>query len=100
MAVTEAVALVVCVIIGIALMVSDRRGAVENTAQQATQTAVDNVVAPVGDVVAQPGRWLSGGFAWLGSYIDAAGENRRLKKMYAEERLKAEIIQEAMAKKW
>ncbi|KAF1003761.1 MAG: hypothetical protein GAK45_00518 [Pseudomonas citronellolis] len=28
------------------------------------------------------------------------GENRRLKKMYADERLKAEIIQEAMAKKW
>jgi len=27
-------------------------------------------------------------------------ENRRLKKMYAEERLKPEIIQEAMAKKW
>ena len=27
-------------------------------------------------------------------------ENRRLKKMYAEECLKAEIIQEAMAKKW
>ena len=27
-------------------------------------------------------------------------ENRRLKKMYAEEHLKAEIIQEAMAKKW
>ncbi|CDH20168.1 Low calcium response locus protein S (fragment) [Xenorhabdus bovienii str. kraussei Quebec] len=27
-------------------------------------------------------------------------ENRRLKKMYTEERLKAEIIQEAMIKKW
>jgi putative transposase len=27
-------------------------------------------------------------------------ENRRLKEMYAEERLKSEIIQEAMAKKW
>jgi len=27
-------------------------------------------------------------------------ENRRLKKMYAEGRLKSEIIQEAMAKKW
>ncbi len=27
-------------------------------------------------------------------------ENRRLKKMYAEEKLKAEIIQEAMQKKW
>jgi len=27
-------------------------------------------------------------------------ENRRLKKMYAEERLKAEILKEAMEKKW
>ncbi len=27
-------------------------------------------------------------------------ENRRLKKMYAEEKLKAEIIQEAIEKKW
>ena len=27
-------------------------------------------------------------------------ENKRLKKMYAEERLKAEIVAEALAKKW
>ena len=27
-------------------------------------------------------------------------ENRRLKKMYAEERLKAEVLNEAMTKKW
>ena len=27
-------------------------------------------------------------------------ENRQLKKMYAEERLKAAVIQEAMLKKW
>lgn len=27
-------------------------------------------------------------------------ENRRLKKMYAEERLKYEIVQEALQKKW
>ncbi len=27
-------------------------------------------------------------------------ENRRLKKMYAEERLKAENVQEALQKKW
>ena len=31
---------------------------------------------------------------------DLEEENRRLKKMYAEERLKAEVIQEAMAKKF
>ena len=29
---------------------------------------------------------------------DLESENRRLKKMYAEERLKAEIVQEALAK--
>lgn len=27
-------------------------------------------------------------------------ENRRLKKMYAEERLKAEMVKEALEKKW
>jgi len=27
-------------------------------------------------------------------------ENRRLKKMYAEEKLKAEIVREALEKKW
>lgn len=27
-------------------------------------------------------------------------ENRRLKKMYAEERLKAELVKEALTKKW
>jgi len=27
-------------------------------------------------------------------------ENRRLKRMYAEERTKAEIVTEALAKKW
>ena len=27
-------------------------------------------------------------------------QNRRLKKMYAEDRLKTKVIQEAMAKKW
>lgn len=27
-------------------------------------------------------------------------ENRRLKKMYADERLKSEMVQEALAKKW
>jgi putative transposase len=36
----------------------------------------------------------------MGRLKELEDENRRLKKMYAEERLKAEIIQEAMAKKW
>ena len=36
----------------------------------------------------------------MASMRELEAENARLKKMYAEERLKAEIIQEAMAKKW
>ncbi len=36
----------------------------------------------------------------MGRLKELEDENRRLKKMYAEERLKAEIIQEAMTKKW
>jgi len=31
---------------------------------------------------------------------DLEEENRRLKKMYVEERLKAEIVAEALTKKW
>ena len=31
---------------------------------------------------------------------DLEAENRRLKKMYAEERLKADILQETLSKKW
>jgi len=31
---------------------------------------------------------------------DLEEENRRLKRMYAEERMKAEIVTEALAKKW
>lgn len=36
----------------------------------------------------------------MGRLKELEDENRRLKKMYAEERLKAELIQEAMEKKW
>ena len=36
----------------------------------------------------------------MGRLKELEDENRRLKKMYAEERLKAEIVQEALQKKW
>ena len=35
----------------------------------------------------------------MGRMKELEAENRRLKKMYAEERLKAEIAKEALAKK-
>ncbi|HYE44154.1 MAG TPA: rod shape-determining protein MreC [Caulobacter sp.] len=83
---TAGVALLVCMVIAIGLVLSDRRGTVESGAHQATQQAVDTVVAPVGDVISTPGRWLSGMFDWIGSYWDAAGENRRLKVQLQEAR--------------
>ena len=36
----------------------------------------------------------------IARHKELEAENKRLKKMYAEERLKAEIIKEAMEKKW
>ena len=68
-------------------------------------------VSPVPELCREHGMSSATFYKWRSKYggMDASmmsrikeleDENRRLKKMYAEERLKAEIIQEAMAKKW
>ncbi len=38
--------------------------------------------------------------AMISRMKELEAENARLKKMYAEERLKAEVLKEAMVKKW
>ena len=66
---------------------------------------------PIPEVCREHGISSATFYKWCSKYacMDASlmarmreleAENARLKKMYAEERLKAEIIQEAMAKKW
>ncbi len=66
---------------------------------------------PVTDLCREHGMSSATFYKWRAKYggMDASlmtrmkeleEENRRLKKMYAEERLKAEIVQEAMQKKW
>jgi putative transposase len=66
---------------------------------------------PVPDLCREHGMSSASFYKWRVKYggMDASlmtrmkeleDENRRLKKMYAEERLKAEVIQEAMLKKW
>lgn len=60
-----------------------------------------------------PGRFISSAtfYKWRAKYggMDASlmarmkeleEENRRLRKMYVEEKLKAEVVAEALAKKW
>ena len=66
---------------------------------------------PVPELCRQHGMSSASFYKWRAKYggMDASmisrlkeleEENRRLKKMYAEERLKAEIAQEALQKKW
>ena len=66
---------------------------------------------PVPELCREHGMSSASFYKWRSRYggMDASmmarlkeleSENARLKKMYAEERLKSEIIQEAMAKKW
>ena len=59
---------------------------------------------PVPEVCREHGISSATFYKWRSNLMarmrELEAENARLKKMYAEERLKAEIIQEAMAKKW
>jgi len=66
---------------------------------------------PVPELCREHGMSTASFYKWRAKYggMDASlmarlkeleDENRRLKKMYAEERLKAEVVTEAMAKKW
>lgn len=66
---------------------------------------------PVPELCREHGMSSASFYKWRAKYggMDASlmarlkeleDENRRLKKMYAVERLKAEIVQEALQKKW
>ena len=69
------------------------------------------VGTPVPELCREHGMSAATFYKWRAKYggMDASlmarlkeleSENRRLKKMYAEERIKAEIVQEALQKKW
>jgi putative transposase len=66
---------------------------------------------PVPELCREHGMSSASFYKWRSKYggMDAAlmsrmkeleAENARLKKMYAEERLKAEVVREALEKKW
>ena len=66
---------------------------------------------PIPELCREHGMSTASFYKWRAKYggMDASmmtrlkeleAENSRLKKMYAEEKLKAEIIKEAMEKKW
>jgi putative transposase len=66
---------------------------------------------PVGDLCREHGLSSASFYKWRAKFggmdlpmmtrlKELEAENTRLKKMYAEERLKAEILKEAIEKKW
>ena len=77
------VALIVCGVVGVSILLSDRRETFQTEAYGAARQAVDTVSAPVGGAVAAPGRWTGDLMGWLRSYVAVAHENRRLHKVMA-----------------
>lgn len=75
------VALVVCGVVGVSILLSDRRETFQTEAYGAARQAVDTVSTPVGGAVAAPGRWTGDLLGWLRGYIAVAHENRRLHKV-------------------
>jgi rod shape-determining protein MreC len=81
-----AIALVVAVVAATAILLSDRRETFKAEAYGATRRASDTYLAPVGDVLAAPGRWTGAGVDTVRDYFGAASENRDLKAQLKEMR--------------
>ena len=77
------VALIVVVVIGVAMLLSDRRETFQSEAYGVARQAVDTVAEPVGGVVAKPGEWTGDIVGYVRSYFFVAGENRRLRHQIA-----------------
>jgi rod shape-determining protein MreC len=75
---TAAIALVVAVVIGLALLFSDRRGTIQSHAFGATRSMTNTVGRPVGEVLSAPIRWTGAAFDFVGGYFFAVSENRQL----------------------
>jgi rod shape-determining protein MreC len=81
-----AVSLVVAVVAATAILLSDRRETFKAEAYGATRKASDTVLAPVGDALAAPGRWIGQGVDVVRDYFFAASENQELKAQLKEMR--------------
>jgi rod shape-determining protein MreC len=81
-----AISLVVAIVAAVAILLSDRRETFKAEAYGATRRASDSVLAPVGDVLAAPSRWIGDGVDTVRDYFGAASENRELKSELKEMR--------------
>ena len=81
-----AIALIVAVVAATAILLSDRRETFKAEAYGVSRKASDTVLAPVGDFLSTPGRWIGAGFDTVRDYFGAASENADLKTELKEMR--------------
>ncbi|HLZ76783.1 rod shape-determining protein MreC [Phenylobacterium sp.] len=74
-----AIALIVAVVAATAILLSDRRETFKAEAYGVSRKASDTVLAPVGDVLAAPGRWTGAGVDTVSDYFAAGSQNAELK---------------------
>jgi rod shape-determining protein MreC len=81
---TAAAAVVVAVIVGVAILLGDRRETFQGAAIGATRNAVDTVSKPVTSVVSAPVRWAGDAVNLFHQYAFAVAENPRLRTQVIE----------------
>ncbi len=81
---TAAVAVIVAIVVGVALLLSDRRETLQTAAYGAGRKTFDVVDKPVAGVLAAPPRWGRIVSEYVGNYLFAASENHRLRQEVAE----------------
>ncbi|HEY0053286.1 MAG TPA: rod shape-determining protein MreC [Caulobacteraceae bacterium] len=74
-----ALALVGAIVLGVVMLIGDRKASTEEGKYGAMRGRFDQVAAPVGGVFAAPVRWVGQAADWVDDYFFAVGENRRMK---------------------
>ena len=81
---TAAVAVVVAVVVGVALLLSDRRETLQTAAYGVGRKMFDVADKPVAGVLSEPSHWGGVISGYVGDYLFAAAENRKLRQQVAE----------------
>ena len=81
---TAAVAVIVAIVVGAALLMSDRRETLQTQAYGVSRRMFDVADKPVSGVLSEPSHWGRMITDSVGDYLFAASENRRLKQEVAE----------------
>ena len=84
MAWTAAVAVVVAIVVGVALLLSDRRETLQTHAYGVGRQVFDTADKPVSSVLGAPAHWARQLTEYVHGYMFAVSENRRLRQQIAD----------------